>query len=340
MPEPKSVSVIIPTYNAQSTLAECLRSVIATGYPRIEVIVVDDISTDATAEIALDFAARHPEIVRYLKLPVKSGPARGRNAGAAIARGELLFFLDSDTSMEVLALSRFAQTIENADAVVGIYAAEPLNKGWVPRYKAYLNNYFFARNGVVRYEVFDASRAGIRADVFRALSGFNETLQWGMDFENEELGYRINQQYRMLLDPAIEVRHHFPEFAKLTRTYFTRVGQWMEIFLLRRKFESAGVTSAETGISTAALLAAFGFALIAPVVPFAGWAALVPLVVYLYGYAGFYVYVARRRIGYLPVAILLNSYFTGVLACGAAVGALRVVSGRSDMHRIIQDQHL
>ena len=85
-----------------------------------------------------------------------------------------------------------------------------LNAGAVPQYKAMLNYYFFARKGVIRYEVFDSARAGIRREVFDALGGFNESLGWGMDYENEEFGYRLTREHTNLLDPAIAVRHQFP----------------------------------------------------------------------------------------------------------------------------------
>jgi glycosyltransferase involved in cell wall biosynthesis len=335
MNERRHVSVIIPSYNAAATIERCVESVLRTGYEPLEVIVVDDCSTDGTVAMAERVGRIRPGVVRIVRQPVNGGPARARNAGAREARGEYYFFLDSDTEMLPDALRRFAIAAEGADAVVGIYDAVPLNRGPVPFYKALLNYYFFSRKGVTSYEVFDASRAGVKATVFDAVGGFNETLAWGMDYENEELGYRLCQSHRVVLDPSIAVRHMFPGWRQLTRTYFFRVALWAEIFVVRRRFESAGVTSPGTGISSASLLAAMVSLAAAVIVPGSSpvlvWAAAAMFGVYVLGYAGFFRFVWERSAPFLPLAVLLNLYFTLVIAAGAGFGFLKAVFGRSDV---------
>jgi cellulose synthase/poly-beta-1,6-N-acetylglucosamine synthase-like glycosyltransferase len=85
-----SISVVICAHNAASTLDECLRHTCALDYPELEVLVVDDGSTDATPEIA----RRHPG-VRLLQID-HGGLAAARNAGFEAAAGELVAYLDSD----------------------------------------------------------------------------------------------------------------------------------------------------------------------------------------------------------------------------------------------------
>jgi glycosyltransferase involved in cell wall biosynthesis len=85
-----SVSVVICAYNAAETLEECLRHTCALDYPDLEIIVVDDGSTDATAAIA----RRHPR-ARLVTLD-HAGLSVARNAGLRAARGELVAYLDSD----------------------------------------------------------------------------------------------------------------------------------------------------------------------------------------------------------------------------------------------------
>jgi len=87
---PPLVSAIIPVHDGARFLREALRSVLAQDYPRIEVIVVDDGSTDGSAGIAREHAG-----VRCLGQP-NGGVASARNAGICAAQGELLAFLDQD----------------------------------------------------------------------------------------------------------------------------------------------------------------------------------------------------------------------------------------------------
>jgi len=83
-------SVIIPAFNAATTLARAIESVRAQSWPAHEIIVVDDGSTDATADVA-----RHFEAVRLIQ-QANSGVSVARNAGAAAATGGWLAFLDAD----------------------------------------------------------------------------------------------------------------------------------------------------------------------------------------------------------------------------------------------------
>jgi glycosyltransferase involved in cell wall biosynthesis len=91
MIKPSLITVIIPMYNAARYLAEAIESVLAQSYRPIEVIVVDDGSTDSSAEIAKAFGAP----VRLVSQP-QSGVAAARNTGVALAQGDFLAFLDAD----------------------------------------------------------------------------------------------------------------------------------------------------------------------------------------------------------------------------------------------------
>lgn len=86
------VSVIIPVYNYDRFVGEAVESVIGQTYPRHEVIVVDDGSTDQSGDVARSFADRGVQYCRRDHAGI--GPAR--NAGVELARGEFLAFLDAD----------------------------------------------------------------------------------------------------------------------------------------------------------------------------------------------------------------------------------------------------
>ncbi|MGI8482196.1 MAG: glycosyltransferase, partial [Chthoniobacterales bacterium] len=90
LPRSPLVSIIVCSYNGANTLAECLESLGRVDYPAYEVILVDDGSTDDTREIAARFPA-----VRYVH-QTNHGLSHARNHGAAIARGEIFAYTDSD----------------------------------------------------------------------------------------------------------------------------------------------------------------------------------------------------------------------------------------------------
>src|SRR5262245_40790719 len=84
------VSVVIPVYNGEATLKECLGHLFESRFRDFETIIVDDGSTDQSGAIA----AAYP--VRVIPTSGRVGPAAARNLGARMATGEVLFFIDSD----------------------------------------------------------------------------------------------------------------------------------------------------------------------------------------------------------------------------------------------------
>ena len=85
------LSVVIPTWNRAQLVCEAIESALGQG-DGVEIIVVDDCSTDDTADLTKRFASG----INFLRLPRRGGVGAARNASARLARGKLLAFLDSD----------------------------------------------------------------------------------------------------------------------------------------------------------------------------------------------------------------------------------------------------
>lgn len=108
------LTVIMPVCNGAAFLAEGIRHVLAQNYHPLDFIVVDDGSTDDTADIAAAFS----DDIRYFRQP-NQGPAAARNMGIRVARGEFLAFLDVDDLWADGVLHRFADHLQ-AHPEIGI----------------------------------------------------------------------------------------------------------------------------------------------------------------------------------------------------------------------------
>src|SRR5450432_3839768 len=91
-----TVSVVIPTFNSSKYIQNTIESVFAQSYPNIEIVVVDDGSTDNTVELAKSTLKRSEKKCQILTLGKNGGPSAARNVGYLAATGSWIQFLDSD----------------------------------------------------------------------------------------------------------------------------------------------------------------------------------------------------------------------------------------------------
>ncbi|MFI1212106.1 CDP-glycerol glycerophosphotransferase family protein [Streptomyces sp. NPDC020802] len=114
-------SVIVPAYQVQAYLHECMASVLEQSFTDLELIAVDDCSPDACGAIIDEFAARDAR-VRAVHLKENVGLGRARNAGMRYATGDYLIFLDGDDSLTPHALREIADRVkETGDPDVLVY---------------------------------------------------------------------------------------------------------------------------------------------------------------------------------------------------------------------------
>lgn len=104
------VSVVIPTYNREKTILRAIQSVLNQTYSNLEVLVIDDGSTDGTEDIINSI---RDDRVKYVVMEQNGGPSRARNAGVQMAEGEWIAFQDSDDCWHENKLETQVKYIEN-----------------------------------------------------------------------------------------------------------------------------------------------------------------------------------------------------------------------------------
>lgn len=188
------VSVVIPTFNHARFLRSAVNSALAQTMPPCEVIVVDDGSTDDTAEILASYRDR----IRVVRQPNR-GVAAARNAGAAVASGELLAFLDADDVWLPAKLERQVARFQAAPDLGLVHCgvdeidAEGARlrrvqdglEGWVAD-----DMLMFKRSVILG----GGSGAMIPLALFKEVGGFDEALSTSADWD---LYYRLARRYRV-----------------------------------------------------------------------------------------------------------------------------------------------
>lgn len=199
------VSIIIPAYNAQATLSECLQACLKQTHSETEVIVIDDGSTDHTPRIAETFP------VHYVRQENR-GPAAARNHGARIARGETIAYTDADCVpepnwIEVL-LEGFTEGTEGTVAVGGTYTiANPSSA-----LARMVHEEIAMRHARFGEEVdfLGSFNVAFKKDTFDDAGGFDEAFPVA-SAEDNDLAYRLRDAGGILrFQSHARVAHYHP----------------------------------------------------------------------------------------------------------------------------------
>ena len=198
------MSVIVPVYNGGDDLRRCLQAVRASRWPALECIVVDDGSTDGcAAELAARYGAR------LLRRARQQGPAAARNAGAAEATGEILFFVDADVVLDAEAIGLAAEALQSdaaLGAVFGSYDEQPDAPGLLSRYRN-LYHHWNHQVGGEEASTFWTGCGAVRRGLFLSLGGFSESFE-RPSIEDIEFGYRLRAAgHRIRLLKRMQGKH-------------------------------------------------------------------------------------------------------------------------------------
>jgi len=179
-----SVGIVIPTYNSVATVTAAIESALAQDPAPAQVVVVDDGSTDDTADALRRFAGR----VEYVK-QANRGPAAARNVGLARLATDTVVFLDADDLLLSDALACRGQLLTRADAVWahtdGWLEAEPgVRRPFSTLYRPVdgrVEGWIFT--GLLRRNFITTDAVIARRDVVSGLGGFDETIRGTEDWE-------------------------------------------------------------------------------------------------------------------------------------------------------------
>jgi len=219
--ETPEISIVVPTYNGERTVVDCLQSVkVAIGDRHAEIIVSDS-SSDATPDLVAD---RFPE-VRLLRSQERMSAGAARNRGAAASRGHLLFFTDQDCVVPPDWIDRLQAhlrdpAVDGAGGAVGI--RNPTSASGCALYFLEFLYHFPARRDPQRDTSFLVGcNAAYRAQVLHAVLFPDQTIG-----EDVLFGRELQQRgFHTLYDATIEVLHQNKEGWRIFFAYNHRMGR-------------------------------------------------------------------------------------------------------------------
>ena len=236
------VSVIVPAYRSAATLGRCLEGLQESDLPCAawELIVVDDGCDDGSHGIAAQCADR---VVRISDGP--RGPAYARNAGAAVALGDILVFVDADVVVAGDALRRLVTHLapgSGVTAVFGAYDETPADPGFVSQYRNLLHRWVHSTSAGDA-STFWAACGAVRHAAFHDVGQFDDRRYPRPQIEDVELGYRLHDAgHRIVLDPAVRCTHlkRWTLRGMLRVDLVDRAIPWMELLVARRETVANG----------------------------------------------------------------------------------------------------
>jgi glycosyltransferase involved in cell wall biosynthesis len=293
MREGLRISVVIPVHNGLRTLRRTLETVRRQKEPPLEVIVVDDASTEDIKELVREMGAVHH------RLPMNVGPAIARTEGARVASGEVILFTDSDVWLPegLVGGLRKAFAAHECECVQGTFSRQCPHPNFFSQYKNLFNRYVL---GLLPDWIGTTytSVTAVRREFFFKCGGFDENIRTA-SIEDRTLGENIVQGGgRIYFDRGLEVVHNkHLDLRQFLRSQYRRSRDLAKLMLRQRESgflgqgQGFGTTSREAMLRLP-IAAAIALALILSL--WSEW--------FLLGVAGFFAvfgWLSRGWIGFL-----------------------------------------
>ncbi len=166
------VTFVVPTYNSARTIGQCVTSLATQSYPRCEVVVVDNNSTDATTAIAR---------TRGADLVLTAGPERcaQRNTGARAGHGDIVVFIDSDMVLEPGVARAIVDRFEDPAVGAVVIPEHSFGEGYWAQCKVLEKSLYVGDDSA------ESARA-FRREVFEGVGGWNEKLTAAEDWDLDD----------------------------------------------------------------------------------------------------------------------------------------------------------
>ena len=225
------VSIVVPAFNMEKTIAECIEALLDQDYPEKEIIVVDDGSTDRTEEIVSNYTVK---LIRK----EQGGVSSARNTGIEQSTGEILAFTDGDCIADRNWLKRLVVHFEDEE-VGGVggrvifLTMDSLTTAISIEYEER-----FEKRGENTQSI-ACINAAFRRRVFEEVGGFKRILGEDVGGEDIEFSYRVKEAgYRLVYEPHAKVSHDHMTMASafMKRNYRNAVVSVQNFIEYRRAF--------------------------------------------------------------------------------------------------------
>lgn len=318
------LSVIIPVFNDEENIKRCLDAVFGSNYRDFEVIVVDDHSSDDSLKMAKQYRCK------LINLKKNIGAAGARNVGVQSARGDHLFFLDSDIVIERDTLSAIMRTFEEKPEISALFCSfqeKTLPSNFFSIYKNLVHHYTH-QNSKTEAATFCGGFGAIKKEVFTSIGGFDPEYR---SLEDVEFGYRLHKAgHKIFLNKAIQVTHckQYSFVGLIKSDLINRAIPWTKIMLQKKIFKNDLNTKTSNVFS---VILSFLILLSLPFLalfPQLVWGVTLLIAIFLILNSHFFSFVKRvQGLRFATLAVPMNWFFYLYSGFGLIIGIFSFIAG-------------